>query len=621
MAHPYGLWTLTSVLIYNCFVGLSIQQVPESISNACYGTDPTCDFFNLQCSSNSIIRLTNLIAGRKDAMMCPQDNHCGKTPDCCSYNVADPTATFTLEHTYQAYQNCSGRTNCSHIQAPWQVVSPTTGAPSSYVQLEYVCDNVTDKLPMCGGPFKKMSKVTNSTDIWFDGSTEIFDPNKASKECKCSFTNLHTQTSSMLFLDWIDVRLESHYRDVNATSAMCSSALFTPEGFFRPCKESTEHWKDNFIYNNLDRPHNITLSPGQTTEVLLKDIHKNGARDSPAMIWFKARVQPDMLLNITCEEVIPAVFTTTTSTTTTTSSTTNMPQPTTTTQPTTAPQPTTTASQISTEIPTTKITTVQMAEKKVGGKMNQLYYLAIFIPIGVAITIFVIICMWCYYKRTRNNDIMMAHPSKPRTRSEKVRIFLGSQSPMDDFIKRENGFLNRFSNGSRPGSLYSVGKPLYTVVQKRNPDQSSVIENPLYSELMRPAPYIIPVDVNNGFQYNGGPIANGGNTPVKRVSYIRLQDNRKPPMTNGGPGGNDGPGSNPTFALTQSSKDLSNVYDHSQTSTESTKVDHEKSKPGSVLDKNKMLEDGAVTIHVNNISNPSVPSSARSGTSSVDSRS
>ncbi|XP_052239786.1 integumentary mucin C.1-like [Dreissena polymorpha] len=342
-------------------------------------------------------------------MMCPPDNHCGKTPDCCSYKDTDPTATFTLEHTYQAYQNCSGRTNCSYIQAPWQVINTTTGAPSSYVQLEYVCDNVVDKMPMCGGTFKITNNVTNSTDIWFDGSTETFDPTKASKECKCSLTNLHTQTSTTLILDWIDVRLESHYRDVNASSAMCSSAILTTEGFFRRCKESTEHWKDNFIYYNLDRPHNITLSPGQTTDVLLRDIHKNGARDSPAIIWFKARAYHDMLLNITCEEIIPAVFTTTTSTTTTTSPTTTTPQPTTTqptatTQPTTTPQPTTTTPQPTTQVPTTKTTDVSVAEKKEGDKMNPLYYLAIFVPIGVALTIVVIFLIWCYYKRTSQNE-------------------------------------------------------------------------------------------------------------------------------------------------------------------------------------------------------------------------
>ncbi|KAH3735220.1 mucin-5AC-like isoform X2 [Dreissena polymorpha] len=673
MKNTYGLWTFTSVLILNCFVGSSFQQVPAIISHACYGTDPTCDFFSLQCSSNSIIRFANLIAGRKDALMCPQDNHCGKTPDCCSYKYADPTATFTMENTYQAYQNCSGRTNCSHIQAPWQVINTTTGAPSSYVQLEYVCDNVVDKMPLCGGPFKKSNKVTNSNDIWFDGSTETFDPTKASKECKCSFTNLHAQTSVTLILDWIDVRLESHYRDVNASSAMCSSAIFTPEGFFRRCKESTEHWKDNFIYYNLVRPHNITLSPGQTTEVLLKDIHKNGARDSPAMIWFKARAFPDILLNLTCEEVIPAVFTTTTSTTTTTSPptttpqptpttpeqtttpqpTTTTPQPTTTQQPTTtAPQPTTTQQPTTTTKPTTTpqttatsqppiptpqptttpqptentplptITTpqrtTQVPTTKEGGKMNQLYYLAIFIPIGVAFTMFVIFVMWCYYKRTSNNDVMIAHSSKPRTRSEKYRILLGSRSPMDDFIKRENGTLNQFSHGSRPGSLH-VGKPLYAVVQQRNPEKPSVTENSLYSEPMRPGPYILPVHVNNDFQHNGGPIAKGGNTPVQRDYYIRLQDSRKTPMTNGDPSGNVGAGSNPTSALTQSTKDVSDVYDPSNSLPESTTSDNVKSTSGSLFDNDKVLENGAVTIHVNNLSYPSVPSSARSGTSSGNS--
>ncbi|KAH3735230.1 hypothetical protein DPMN_041693 [Dreissena polymorpha] len=182
---------------------------------------------------------------------------------------------------------------------------------------------------------------------------------------------------------------------------------------------------------------------------------------------------------------------------------------------------------------------------------------------------------------------------------------------MDEIIKRENGTLNRFSNGSRPGSLYSVRKPVYAVGPNRNSAPQSVKENPIYSQPMRSVPYIIPesTDLQD----------DGGNAPGKHVSYIRLRDSRKTPMTNGGPGGNDGPVSNSAFALTQSIKDLSDVYDPSNSSPESTSLDHEKSKPESVLNKNKMLEDGAVTIHVNNISNPSVPSSTRSGPSSVNS--
>ncbi|KAH3735227.1 hypothetical protein DPMN_041690 [Dreissena polymorpha] len=72
----------------------------------------------------------------------------------------------------------------------------------------------------------------------------------------------------------------------------------------------------------------------------------------------------------------------------------------------------------------------------------------------------------------------------------------------------------------------------------------------------------------------------------------------------------------PAFAITQSTKDLPDVYDSSSSSTNSTTSDHVNSTSGSLIDNDKMLEDGAVTIHVNNVSNPSVPSSARSGTSS-----
>ncbi|KAH3804006.1 hypothetical protein DPMN_132279 [Dreissena polymorpha] len=143
---------------------------------------------------------------------------------------------------------------------------------------------------MCGGPSKKTTKVTNDVDIWFDGSTEPFHPNSTSKECKCSLTNLHAHNLTELVLYWIDVRLEGYYHDVNASSAMCSSAILTNGYFFHRCKESTEHWKDNFLYRQINNYYQlITLLPGETTYVLLKDLYKTGPRDTPAMVWFKAR--------------------------------------------------------------------------------------------------------------------------------------------------------------------------------------------------------------------------------------------------------------------------------------------------------------------------------------------
>ncbi|KAH3803446.1 hypothetical protein DPMN_131707 [Dreissena polymorpha] len=182
------------------------------------------------------------------------------------------------------------------------------------MEVAYNCKEVADIIPMCGGPLKKTTKVTKSTDIWFDGSTETFDPYRRSKECKCSFTNLHTHNSTELFLALIDVRLESHNPDVNASTAMCSNAILQSVDYSWRCKESTEHWKDNFVYRTSEVSYqSITLSPGQTRNVLLKDIHRNGPRDIPAMIWFYATVTPqnsDLMLNMTCEEVIPTELTT-----------------------------------------------------------------------------------------------------------------------------------------------------------------------------------------------------------------------------------------------------------------------------------------------------------------------
>ncbi|KAH3738138.1 hypothetical protein DPMN_044766 [Dreissena polymorpha] len=98
---------------------------------------------------------------------------------------------------------------------------------------------------MCGGPLKKTTKVRYSTEIWFDGST--FDPKGVRKDCKCSFTNLNAHNLTTLRRSRIEVRIEIPYRDKNASSTMCSSALLTHEHFFRNfCKESTEHMKVDF---------------------------------------------------------------------------------------------------------------------------------------------------------------------------------------------------------------------------------------------------------------------------------------------------------------------------------------------------------------------------------------
>ncbi|KAH3804003.1 hypothetical protein DPMN_132276 [Dreissena polymorpha] len=307
-----AFWILPCVLMLTFLVGPSIQQTSPFISHACYGTDAACFFFHLNCSERSVIQLTKMFAGRKDATQCPSDDQCNKSLNCCNYNAEDTYVFLTMENAYNIYRHCSGRTDCSDINAPREVIDTNTGVMSSYVHMEYTCGSVTDKIPMCGGPSKKTTKVTNDIDIWFDGSTETFDPNSVSKECKCSFTNLlaHNLTDLVLYL--IDVRLESHYNDVNASSAMCSSAILTNEGYlFHRCKESTEHWKNNFIYSKSDPSlRSITLLPGETTYVLLKDIHKTGPRDSPAMIWFRARVPwSNHDMTVTCEEVITTEFT------------------------------------------------------------------------------------------------------------------------------------------------------------------------------------------------------------------------------------------------------------------------------------------------------------------------
>ncbi|XP_053404086.1 uncharacterized protein LOC123554394 isoform X1 [Mercenaria mercenaria] len=349
----FRLFVILATLLTAC-----VHVTHGLASSACYGTDPSCDFYTMQCASQQVIRVRNLYAGYKNTTLypiCGTEQHCSSSSICCALGGTEIREDFNLENTYNTYTNCSGRQSCTAIHAPWQQLQTTVNGftiYSSFVHLEYDCQEVSSKIPLCGG-----TSTTSYAEIMFDGSMENFDPLKASKECRCNVTNFGEQQN--VILTTIDVRLESHYKRENQTSADCSSASFTSNVRSVKCVKSDMHYEDNFFYESSDdSQQTLIMAPWMTSDIRLTDIHANGARDSPAMVWISLKAEEGKAFSITCEEVIPAQFTTTTTsstTSTTTTTTTTTPKPTTTTT-TTTPKPTTTTT-TTTPKPTTTTTT------------------------------------------------------------------------------------------------------------------------------------------------------------------------------------------------------------------------------------------------------------------------
>ncbi|XP_053403086.1 uncharacterized protein LOC128558233 [Mercenaria mercenaria] len=300
---------------------VAVHVIYGVASSACYGTDASCDFYTMQCASQQVVRVRNLYAGYKNTTLypvCGTEQHCSSSSTCCALGGTDIREDFNLENTYNTYTNCSGRQSCTAIHAPWQQLQTTVNGftiYSSFVQLEYDCQEVSSKIPLCGG-----SSITSYAEIMFDGSMENFDHLKASKECRCNVTNFGEQQN--VIFTTIDVRLESHYKRENQTSADCSSASFSSYVRSAKCVESDRHYADNFFYESSDNSQQTRImAPWMTSEIRLTDIHANGIRDSPAIVWLSLKAEEGKAFSVTCEEVIPAQFTTTTTTFTTTKST------------------------------------------------------------------------------------------------------------------------------------------------------------------------------------------------------------------------------------------------------------------------------------------------------------
>ncbi|XP_053404091.1 uncharacterized protein LOC128558528 isoform X2 [Mercenaria mercenaria] len=352
---------LRLLVVFTAMMTVAVHVIYGVASSACYGTDASCDFYTMQCASQQVVRVRNLYAGYKNTTLypvCGTEQHCSSSSTCCVLGGTDIREDFNLENTYNTYTNCSGRQSCTAIHAPWQQLQTTANGftiYSSFIHLEYDCQEVSSKIQLCGG-----SSITSYAEIMFDGSMENFDHLKASKECRCNVTNFGEQQS--VIFTTIDVRLESHYKRENQTSADCSSASFSSYVRSAKCVESDRHYADNFFYESSDNSQQTRImAPWMISEIRLTDIHANGAWDSPAMVWLSLKAEEGKAFSLTCEEVIPAKFTTTTTTSTTTKSTfatTNITKPTQrTTVTTTTSKPTTTTM---TTTPTSFQTTPKM---------------------------------------------------------------------------------------------------------------------------------------------------------------------------------------------------------------------------------------------------------------------
>ncbi|XP_060553968.1 uncharacterized protein LOC132715013 [Ruditapes philippinarum] len=167
----FTLLTVFAVLL------VSVDVVHGISSSACYGTHP-CDFFSMQCPSNQVIKLNNLYAGYKNTTINPicgnADRHCELEATCCSYASGgnDILELLTLENIYHTYTNCSGRQSCTDIQANWQLLEATDNNGdliySSFVQLEYDCEDASSKIPFCGGPTGTNTGIYSYAEIMFD---------------------------------------------------------------------------------------------------------------------------------------------------------------------------------------------------------------------------------------------------------------------------------------------------------------------------------------------------------------------------------------------------------------------------------------------------------------------
>lgn len=135
------------------------------------------------------------------------------------------------------------------------------------------------KIPMCGGLTGSTSRVSDSVEIWFDGSPEAFVMETASKGCQCNLKNPGPRQD--LTMTIIDLRFE-RYKATNNSG--CSSAKFNTSVFAARCVPTKDSQEHNFY---RERQLSLPLYEGGTSEIILSNLYVQGRNDSPSIVWIK----------------------------------------------------------------------------------------------------------------------------------------------------------------------------------------------------------------------------------------------------------------------------------------------------------------------------------------------
>lgn len=131
------IWYL-SICLVRGFVLLLSATKPTSwkVARACWGSDPQCNKYKLECPSGQTINLGSSMYGTKTELLACQYgvSNCAVASACCFYNASDKLTPFSYADMTIMSLNCFGKQFCE-VNAPRLGVSPF----SSYVLVNYTC--------------------------------------------------------------------------------------------------------------------------------------------------------------------------------------------------------------------------------------------------------------------------------------------------------------------------------------------------------------------------------------------------------------------------------------------------------------------------------------------------
>ena len=106
------------------------------IARACWGSDPQCNKYKLECPSGQTINLGESVYGTKTELQACLFgvSNCAVASACCFHNASDKLTPFSYADETILSQNCLGKQLCE-VNAPRLGVSPF----SSYVLVNYTC--------------------------------------------------------------------------------------------------------------------------------------------------------------------------------------------------------------------------------------------------------------------------------------------------------------------------------------------------------------------------------------------------------------------------------------------------------------------------------------------------